>query len=235
MDDRQHKPGENDGAAEVTDPAFRFFDRLAHDLRGPLSPLQTAAYLLRRDDLEPERREELLRIIDRQTTRLSSMVQEVSDWMRARDARLVGRRDPVSVPMLLDLAEANLGSGVELEPAPGLDEVWVEADPQRLLQVLWTLADFLGTRASRVKLRVLPEAGDRVAFMMVADGARWNDEAERRSLFDAPQTIPFDEGLGMRLLVARAIAVAHGGTLDAVETGDGHAGICLGIPRAAGL
>lgn len=233
MDDRQHKPGAADGAAEVIDPAFRFFDRLAHDLRGPLSPLQTAAYLLRRDDLEPERKEELLRIIDRQTARLSNMVQEVSDWMRARDARLVGRRDAVSVPMLLDLAAANLD--VELQPASGLDDAWIEADPHRLLQVLRTLAEFLATRAPRVNLRVAPEAADRVTFLMVADGGRWSDEAERLSLFEEPQAVPFDEGLGMRLLVARAIAVAHGGTLDAVETGDGHAGICLDIPRAAGL
>lgn len=235
MDERQHKSDADGGAADATDPAFRFFDRLAHDLRGPLSPLQTAAYLLRRDDLEPERKEELLRIIDRQTARLSSMVQEVSDWMRARDARLVGRRDAVSVPMLLDLAAANLGNDVKLEPASDLDDAWIEADPHRLLQVLRTLAEFLATRASRVNLRVAPEAADRVTFLMVADGGHWNGEAERLSLFEEPQAVPFDEGLGMRLLVARAIAVAHGGTLDAVETGDRHAGFCLGIPRVAGL
>ena len=84
-----------------TDPSATLLDRLAHDLRGPLSPLQTAAYLLRRPDLEPERRDELLAIIDRQTTRLSSMVQEVSDWTRARQSRLVSRREAVVPAMLV--------------------------------------------------------------------------------------------------------------------------------------
>ena len=40
-------------------PPVPWLDRLAHDLRGPLMPLQTAAYLLRSGHLEPERQQEL--------------------------------------------------------------------------------------------------------------------------------------------------------------------------------
>lgn len=234
MVDHQQGPGTDGRLGDPDDPTFGFFGRLAHDLRGPLSPLQTAAYLLRRDDLDPDRKEELLRIIDRQTNRLSSMVQEVSDWMRARESRLVSRLDAVNVPMLLDLAAANLGSGTVLEPpSSDLDDAWIEADPQRLLQVLRTVVEFLGTRASPVRLRVEGD-GDGVVFLAVADGGRWKDADERCGLFDEPQAAPFDEGLGMRLLVARAIATAHGGTLDAIETANGDAGVRLAVPRAPG-
>ena len=37
-------------------PDYAWLDRLAHDLRGPLAPLQTASYLLQRDDLDETRR-----------------------------------------------------------------------------------------------------------------------------------------------------------------------------------
>lgn len=230
MAEQLRNPGKDGRTDDHDDPTFRFFERLAHDLRGPLSPLQTAAYLLRRDDLDPARKEELLLIIDRQTSRLSSMVQEVSDWMRARDARLVGRRDAVNVPMLLDLAAANLGNGLAPEPVGNLDDAWIDADPQRLQQLLRTLVEFLAKKASPVRLQVRRE-GDSVVFAVVADGGRWND-GERLALFDEPQAAPFDEGLGMRLLVAREIAAAHGGTLDAVETATGDAGVRLSVPLA---
>ena len=54
-----------------------WLDRLAHDLRGPLAPLQTASYLLQRDDLDPARRTELLVLLERQTQRLARMLDEL--------------------------------------------------------------------------------------------------------------------------------------------------------------
>ena len=61
----------------------KWLDRLAHDLRGPLAPLQTASYLLQREDLDPARRQELLGMLERQTRRLGRMLDEIDDWARA--------------------------------------------------------------------------------------------------------------------------------------------------------
>src|SRR3546814_13244690 len=55
------------GCGMSDEPAW--LDRLAHDLRGPLAPLQTASYLLQRDALDPARRTELRELLDRQTHR----------------------------------------------------------------------------------------------------------------------------------------------------------------------
>jgi signal transduction histidine kinase len=66
-----------------------WLDRIAHDLRGPLMPLQTAAYLLRSGQLDPVRQAELVDVIDRQTRQLSRMIEELGDWLRASQQRLI--------------------------------------------------------------------------------------------------------------------------------------------------
>ena len=58
------------------------------------------------------------------------------------------------------------------------------------------------------------------------------DQDERDTLFQQPQAAPFDEGLGMRLLVARSIAEAHGGELAGVDAPDGSAAVRLYLPLA---
>jgi len=204
------------------DVSLTLLERLAHDLRGPLSPLQTAAYLLRRDDIDPERRTELLEIIERQTTRLSAMVQEVSDWTRARQSRLVEHRRPVGASLLVELGCAAAGPMLLMDLPEALDAAMVDGDAQRLVQMLSTLVEFMRTKAGDrgLSVRASSTVGELV-IVIEATGATW-DDGERESLFKKAQATPFDEGLGMRLLLAQSIAQAHGGTLGIGEAiGDG--------------
>ena len=222
-----------DGSGEAADASGMLLDRLAHDLRGPLSPLQTAAYLLRRPDIEPERRDELLAIIDRQTARLSAMVQEVSDWTRARQLRLVNRRDVVAPAMLVELAVTSSGADIRLDIAAALDDVTLDGDAQRLVQMLSTLIGFMQSRIVDGKVAVgadlVPEG---VRIEVMAPGAPWN-AAERDGVFHGAEPAPFDEGLGMRLMIAQAIAHAHDGDMVTADSGDGSALIRVVLPLAA--
>ena len=217
-------------ADPARDPSTAFLERLAHDLRGPLSPLQTAAYLLRRGNVDAARQDELLEIIDRQTTRLSAMVQEVSDWMRAGQERLVGHRESIEVPMLVELACAPRAARVAQVVSPSLDQRTVNGDTQRLVQMLATLLDFMGARASPgpVNLSAQP-AGERVLIEIEAAGSRW-DDAERGALFNRAQDAPFDEGLGMRLMIASAIARGHDGDVTVCDSPQGWATVRVSLP-----
>jgi signal transduction histidine kinase len=231
VDDPQHDTRYDSTGAAGDDPALRFFERLAHDLRGPLSPLQTAAYLLRRGDVDRARQQDLLEVIDRQTQRLSAMVQEVSDWMRARRDRLVGHRETIAVPMLLELACANLARRVALEVPVELDEVQIDGDAQRLVQMLATLIAYMQTRAERVEVQAASEAGG-VAIIIGTSETAWKP-GEAEGLFLESQPVPFDEGLGMRLLIADAIARAHGGEIRPCSAAGGATLECR-IPAAGG-
>ena len=59
-----------------------WFQRVAHDLRDPLSPLQTAVYLLRSGEISDDDRNRMLELIERQGVRLAGMIDELSDCRR---------------------------------------------------------------------------------------------------------------------------------------------------------
>ena len=193
------------------DHSTTLLERLAHDLRGPLSPMQTATWLLRKGGLETGRRDELLDVIDRQSSRLSDMVQEISDWVRARDGRLLVRREVVPIPLFLDDAAAPAAPAPDWERGPGVEEGSVEGDLQRLAQMLGTVAGFLQAHGGLARRNAAIEGGSLV-LRLEAAGA-W-DEGEQELVFAGPHPAPHDMGLGMGLLIAREIARAHGGTME---------------------
>lgn len=202
-------------------------DRLVHDLKGPLAPLQTAAYLLARDDLPPERRRELLDTLERQSRRLGQMIDEAGDWVRASQQRLVGRRDACELGLLLDTAIGGIaGCTVQPRVPAELVEQRISGDETRLLQMLATLVRHASARdplRPPALVVVAVPAGVRIT---VSDRGPALDPAALAGVLIQPTAEPADAGLGLRLLIASAIAHAHGGTLVAVP-GDGDRGLSL--------
>jgi signal transduction histidine kinase len=191
-----------------------WMDRLAHDLRGPLSPMLTAVYLLRDGQTTPEQRAELLQVMERQIQRLGGMIDEVSDLGRAEKGRLVARREPVDLELLVaDVVARMHAEPPDVTVSPALQGVELEGDVVRMGQLFRTL---LGLRLSRaeprpVRARLEPSATG-VRMACVLDYADVSD-AEVEALLEAPQPDPPDDALGLGLMIARAIAEAHGGTL----------------------
>lgn len=226
----------------MADRRINILETLAHDLRGPLSPLQTAVYLLRQDRLDPGRQAELLDIIDRQTARLSDMFQEVADWNRAEQGRLINHRETTGLSALLDLARASsarssIPSGreatldVQLDPA--VHEAGIAGDTQRLVQMFASLLAYARAGAAGGGVRVTGQrvAGNRAWVCVRADDAGPAQDAVG-DLFSSPQAAPFDEGLGLRLMIAEAIAEAHGGRLSAAVSDAGGSELLIELPIA---
>ena len=202
-------------------------DRLVHDLKGPLAPLQTAAYLLGRDDLPADRRRELLDTLERQSRRLGQMIEEAGDWVRASQQRLVSRRSACELGLLLDTAVGGIaGCTVEPRIPAALVEQVITGDEARLLQMF----------AALIRNAIARDPGNTpsVVVAAVADGVRITvsdhgpslDPAALAGVLDQPHPEPPDAGLGLRLLIASAIARAHGGSLAAMP-GDGGEGLAM--------
>lgn len=202
-------------------------DRIVHDLRGPLVPLQTATYLLGRDDLPPERRRELLDTLERQSRRLGLMIEEAGDWVRASQQRLVSRREPCELGLLVDTAIGGI-AGCRAQPriAVELAAQSIPGDETRLLQMLTALLRHACARdPESTPAVVVASLRDRVRIT-ISDQGPTPAAAELSDLFEQPCAQPADSGLGLRLLIAHTIARDHGGSLVAVA-GEADPGMSL--------
>lgn len=206
------------------------FERLVHDLKGPLSPLQTAAYLLRRPELPQERRVELAETIERQSRRMAGMIEELGDWVRAQEGRLVHRRRPVEVQQMVDLAVGGVaGCATVPEVEADVADAQVDGDESRLVQALGSLLTFAQWRGGAVPA-LHAWRDDANVVIEVSDVA--SAPVDTSSLLTAPLPEPFDLGLGLRLVIADATVRAHGGTLAAQSLAPGLA-LRMTLPLAA--
>lgn len=200
-----------------------WLDRIAHDLRGPLTPMQTAAWLLKseREQLDAQRQQELLDIIERQSRRLARMIDEIDDWARMQRQRLLGETMPCELTTMLDLAISAIpGCMIEPQLAPGCAGASIECDQFRLVQAFQILIEYSCARDPDATVLVSCDDGERVEVKLLDHGGAV-EAAAASKLLEQPDHAPADEGLGLRLLLARAIVEAHGGTLVAEPTADG--------------
>jgi signal transduction histidine kinase len=189
-----------------------WFDRLAHDLRSPLTSLQTAAYLLRSDPAGSNSHE-LADIVVRQSQRLAKMIEELDDWSRAEQGRLVDRGERVDLEAALDMSIASIqGSVLDPDYAPDARGLMVQGDAARLSQLFRTLAEQSIARNAETARVAVSRRGDHAEVVFEDRGPPCSDEA-REGLLHSPQIPPPDNGLGLRLLIAKAIAEGHAGTL----------------------
>ncbi len=192
-----------------------WLDRLAHDLRGPLTPLQTAAYLLNSGQVSPDRQDELFALIERQTRQLGRMIDELDDWMRAAQKRLISETESCDPALLLDYARVKCGpSGAGAKVDDRADGALVDGDPVRLTQLLRILIAYSASLANAPPAIALRMIDERLHIDVRAPGAEPPVETVAR-LLEQPQPEPYDGGLGLQPLIARAIAEAHGGALIA--------------------
>lgn len=209
-----------------------WFQRVAHDLRDPLSPLQTAVYLLRSGDIDADERSRMLELIQRQGVRLAGMIDELADCLRAERGCLLSRRTEVDLVVLAQLGVAR-ADAVPLHVDEAVASLPLRGDDGRLLQLLRILREL---RLSPEELLPAPltleRAGPRARLhRRLACPADYLAEPSR--LFDAPLPAALGQGLGLQLPLAAAIAREHGGHLRAEADTDGRLAVIAELPLLA--
>lgn len=208
-----------------------WMDRLAHDLRGPLAPMLTAIYLLRESGADGRQRHDLLEMMERQIQRLGGMIDEVSDISRAEKGRLVGRTESIDVDLLLDDIVARMRTvAPEITFEPGARGQRIEGDILRIGQLLMTLLGLQFSRQHPVPVRArLARTGDGLR-MSCAVHCRDATLLPVAALLSMPHPEPQDDSLGLGLMIAAAIAQAHGGRLQGEATAGDTIELVLDLP-----
>jgi len=206
---------------------------LAHDLRSPLTAIQLVLEGLRDDpELDELTRRKMIEMALRQGNRMMRLAADLLDIERV-DAQGTLRLDramvPVRTAVLNAVAYLNT-SDVKVEVVPDLT---VEADPQRLEQILVNLvANALRHGAPPVVVRGYVESG--TARVEVVDHGPGVPAAVVPRLFTRFGDVGSDPtSVGLGLWIVDQLARAHGGMVR-YEPGDPGARMVVTLPLRPG-
>ena len=210
-----------------------FLATLAHELRNPLAPIQSALNVRRlaRPDPDPGERE-LQSLLERQMRHLVRLVDDLLDVSRITRDRLELRSEVLTLAPVLEAALETVqplldaaGQGVDL--AMPQSPLFLSGDPQRLAQVFANLlsnASKFSAQGARIALSASVE-GDAVE-VSVRDSGIGLDPAQQAFIYDLFAQVDTSlerarGGLGIGLTLARRLVELHGGRLSAASGGLG--------------
>lgn len=205
---------------------------LAHELRSPVAALVAIADVARRrcDPMTtPLGRRRLIELAVTSCRDIERLVHEVSLVSLRRETF-----DPAELVADTVDAAALTGARVRTEVVPGLPAI--HADPQRMRQALNNLIANAVGHSPPEAAAVVRACADRgaVRIAVLDKGSGIAPEDQERIFEPGVRLTDARTGQGIGLAIARAIAEAHGGTLE-VESAPGEgATFTLVLPHASG-
>src|SRR5712692_9102656 len=223
--------------------------RIAHEIKNPLTPIQLSAQRLNRH-LERQRAaagpgapaSDLVRLvgecaglIEREVAALESLVDEFSQFARFPQARLVSADSNAIVSSALEVFGGRLeGITVRTALAAGLPAV--KADPELLRRVVVNLIDNAAEALEASSVRELALStrlngeGETVEIV-VADSGHGISPEDKDKLF-LPHFSTKDRGTGLGLAIASRIIAEHNGTIRVEDNSPVGARFVIQLPVA---
>ena len=199
-----------------------FISLLAHDLRTPLTSIRGYAQLLlrqRRDAPPDDSIAGGLRTIMDQADRLAAMTDILLDVSRVRRKRVALRRSDVNLAAATGLAIANTQVDATVDgPESGPT---INADAQRVQQVVATLLRYLRERGAQIRITLVDRGADAILTVQgegLDAGGLASDDALFHRLVQRDENAAGWQLAHPDLYVARGVAEAHGGSLDVQAT-----------------
>jgi PAS domain S-box-containing protein len=231
-----------------------FLTMLAHELRDPLAPIRNAVEILKRTATRGEAAQPMLDMMQRQVGQLVRLIDDLLDVSRIGRRRIAFNKARIDLNQVIDRAldaarplasEMGHELTVELPPHP----IWVNADADRLIQVVENLLDnackFTG-HGGRIGLKVEAPAdgvaGTGAVVIRVRDSGIGIAAEQLPRVFEMFTQVdaPLERspgGLGIGLTLVKNVVELHDGTVEAHSRGLGHGSefvVRLPIPVEAG-
>jgi two-component system, OmpR family, sensor kinase len=229
-----------DRLEQALDRERGFVDEASHELRTPLANLRAEIDLALRRARKPEELEAALRSAGEETDRLVRLAEDLLVLARADRGRIPVRREHVEVDDLLrstvePFAARAAAAGVSLDARAPAD-LRARVDPVRVGQALGNLVDnALRHTSAGGRVSIEGRSEDGAISLEIRDTGEGFPPGFLARAFepfartDRSRSRP-DRGGGLGLAIVRAVAEAHGGSVEAANRPDGGASVILRLP-----
>ncbi|WP_409266333.1 ATP-binding protein [Massilia sp. BHUDP2] len=208
----------------------QFLAMLAHELRNPLAPITTAAQLLQRGTLDPQRARHASDIIVRQAEHMTNLVNDLLDVSRVTRGLAEIEKEDLDIAAVVNGAVEQVRPLLDMKRHELRVEQWqqplyVSGDRTRLVQVVSNILNNAAKytpSGGRIALRVTSEGGE--AVIAVSDNGQGIDPQVLPYIFDlftqAERTPDRSQGgLGIGLALVKSLVALHGGRVAAFSEG----------------
>jgi two-component system OmpR family sensor kinase len=219
-----------------------FLSDVSHELRTPVAGVSASAELLLTAELSPQVREQLTEGLVTQSQRIARLLDDLLLSARLAQPSSALHLQPLELRQLLatQVAQAQLLAPdlqVHLELGRTDGPVLVVADAQRLAQILTNLLDNARHATPpggviTVGVDVGVDAGGDTVIVTVSDSGIGVAPEQRERIFDRFVRLdPRSTGTGLGLMISRAVAQGHGGSLRCTQpSATGGAQFVLTLP-----
>jgi signal transduction histidine kinase len=222
---------------EVDRRKDEFLAILAHELRNPLQPLQTAVEIMATNATQPVP-ERVRNIISRQVQHIGRLVDDLLDVARFQSGKLGLRKEVVPLDAIVKEAVSDLrrqadGRKQTLTVKGVETPININGDPMRLVQVVTNLlSNAIKYTEPGGAIDVQWGLNGDQAFVRVKDNGRGISDTVLPRIFDMfvqeRTTSDGKGGLGLGLGLVKKLVELHGGTVAATSDGEGQ-GACFEV------
>lgn len=208
----------------------RFLSMLAHELRNPLAPIQSAVDLIRLCRINDENLNAAREVIDRQVAHMVRLVDDLLDVSRITLGKIRLAKSRIDAREVVASALEISGPQIDSQRHKLIVDmpqsaVWVDGDAARLAQVLSNVLNNAAkyTPASG-EIRFSLKAEHQEAIFQVADTGVGIPPAMLQRIFDLFTQVEHSAGrsgggLGIGLTLVREIVELHGGQVGVSSAG----------------
>ena len=219
-------------AEEASLAKDEFVAQISHELRSPLNSILGWATMLRSGQVEEKEVSRGLEVIERNARLQIRLVEDLLDISRAVKGQIHLNVQPVEIGEVIDAALDSIrpaahAKSIELRSQIKTRNSIVDADPDRLQEILWNLlANAVKFTPQGGKIEINVERLDHHLEIVVKDSGVGIEPEFLPLVFDRFSQAKKDgdrkaRGLGLGLAIVRHLVELHGGTVSAHSAGEG--------------
>ncbi len=201
---------------------------IAHEIKNPLGIIKGALDLLRKEEVSPEIRAQMISYIEEEVSRIDSLVKSFLAFARPKKLRF----EPLELAELLEMVarKAGLEHGKTQVHLNLKDRPKIRGDASWLEQVFFNLIKNAFEAGAKNVWLELEEEGEKVLVKIYDDGPGIPDE-KKKEVFKPFYTEKTKGGMGLGLAIAEQIIKLHGGSIRLEDHPKGGALFSVILPK----